>query len=65
MFADNHWTEQGVPNGGIRERTVEAKEVCNSIGRKTISTNHQPRIHIEESMAPAAFVAENRLIWHQ
>jgi hypothetical protein len=28
-----------VPNGGVRERTEGAEEICNPIGRTTISTN--------------------------
>jgi hypothetical protein len=39
MLADNlNQTEHGVPNGGVRERTGEAKGVCNPIGRKTIKS---------------------------
>jgi hypothetical protein len=29
MFAANHWTEHGVPNRGVRERTEVVEEVCN------------------------------------
>jgi hypothetical protein len=50
MLASNHWTDHGVPNGGVRERTKVAEEVCYSIERTTISTNqssqepnHQPK----------------------
>jgi len=39
MLAANHWTEQGDPNGGVREKTEGAEGVCNTIGRTTISTN--------------------------
>jgi hypothetical protein len=39
MLAVNHWTEHGVPNGGVKERIEGAEEVCNPIGRLTISTN--------------------------
>jgi hypothetical protein len=42
MLAANHWTEQGDPNGGVRERTEEAKGVCDPIER-TISTNQYPQ----------------------
>jgi hypothetical protein len=48
-----HWTEHRVPNGGARERTQGAEEVCSPIGWTTISTkqylqssrglNHQQR----------------------
>jgi hypothetical protein len=44
MLAANHWTELGVPNRGVRERTEGAEGVCNSIGRTTISTNQSPQI---------------------
>ena len=54
MITPNHWTEHGVPNGvpngGIRERTEGAEGVWNLIGRTIISTNqtslglnHQPK----------------------
>jgi hypothetical protein len=31
MVIANHWTERGVPDGGIGERTEEAEGVCNSM----------------------------------
>jgi len=31
MLAAKHWTEQGVPNGGVKERTEGAEGVCNLI----------------------------------
>jgi hypothetical protein len=34
----------GDPNGGGRVRTEAAEEVCNPIGRTTISTNQNPQI---------------------
>jgi len=37
--AANNWTEQGDQNGGVREMTEGAEEVCNPIGRTTMSTN--------------------------
>jgi len=50
MLAANHWTENGFPIGGVRERTVGAEQVCNPIRRTTIPTNrssqelnHQPK----------------------
>jgi len=43
MVAANHQTEQGDPNGGVREKTEGAEGVCNPIGRTTISTNQTPR----------------------
>jgi hypothetical protein len=42
MFAANHWTEHRVPNGEVRERTEEAKRLCNTIGRTKISINQTP-----------------------
>jgi hypothetical protein len=39
MLVSNHWTEQWLPNGGVRERNERAdEEVCHPIGRSTIST---------------------------
>jgi hypothetical protein len=43
MLVANHWTEQGVPNGAVWERTERAEEVCNPIGRTMISTNKTPQ----------------------
>jgi len=42
MVAPNHWTEQGNPNERVREKTEGAEEVCNTIGRTTISANQTP-----------------------
>jgi hypothetical protein len=42
MLTANYWTEHGVPNGGVRERTEGAEGVCNPIGGTTISTNQIP-----------------------
>jgi hypothetical protein len=39
MLAANNWTEHGVPNRGIKERTEGVSGVCKPIGRTTISTN--------------------------
>jgi hypothetical protein len=40
MFTAKHWTKHGiyngVPNGGVRERTEGAEGVYNPIGRATI-----------------------------
>jgi len=38
MLVANHWTENGVPIGGIRERIEGAEGACNLM-RTTISTN--------------------------
>lgn len=43
MFTANHWTENRVHNRGVRERTERAEEVCNPIGRKTVSTSQMPQ----------------------
>jgi len=43
MLTANHWTENWVPNGGVRERTEGAEGDCNPIGRTTISINQTPR----------------------
>jgi hypothetical protein len=42
MLIANHWNEHSIPNGGVRERIEGAEEVCNPIGRTTISTNKNP-----------------------
>jgi hypothetical protein len=42
MFIANHWTEHGVLNGGVREKTEGAEGLCNLIGRTIISTNQTP-----------------------
>jgi hypothetical protein len=42
MLTANHWTEHGVPNRGVRERTEGVEGVCNPIGRTTVSTNQTP-----------------------
>ena len=42
MLTDNHWTEHGLPNGGVREKTEGAEGDCNPRGRTTISANHTP-----------------------
>ena len=39
MLSANNWTEHGVPSGEVREMPEGAEEVCNPIGRITISTN--------------------------
>ncbi|EDM14405.1 rCG65932 [Rattus norvegicus] len=42
MVAANHWTEQGDPNAGVREKMEGAEGVCNTIGRTTMPTNQIP-----------------------
>jgi hypothetical protein len=75
--ATNHWTEPGVLNGGVREKSEGVKRICNPIGRTAVSTNqnplppssqglnHQPRVHMGGPMAPATYVAEDTLVGHQ
>jgi hypothetical protein len=62
MLTANHWTKHGVPNKGVRERTEGVEGVCNPTGRTTISTNQtfqttNQGIHMEGTMAPAAYIA--------
>ena len=72
MLKTNRGTEHGVLNGGVREKTEEAKGVCNPIGRTTISTNQTPPElpgtkppTKEYTWLPAAYVAEDGLVRHQ
>jgi hypothetical protein len=51
MLTANHWTENGVPNGGVRKRTEGAEEVCNTTGR-TISTNWTPTPELRGTKPP-------------
>jgi hypothetical protein len=43
MLSAIHWTEHGVSNEGVRERTEGVEGVCNSIGRTAITTNQIPQ----------------------
>jgi hypothetical protein len=43
MLSANHWSEHGIPNGGVRERTEGAEGVSNPLGRTTISINQLPQ----------------------
>jgi hypothetical protein len=61
-------------NGGDRRRTEGAQGVYNPIGRTTISTiqtlselprTKPPTKELEGPMAPAGYVAEDGLVWHQ
>ena len=52
--------EHRAPNGGARESTHGAKEICNPIGGTTISINHYPL----ELMSLAAYVSEDGLFGH-
>jgi hypothetical protein len=42
IYTASHWTESGDPNGRVRGMTERAEEVCNPIGRITVSTNQTP-----------------------
>jgi hypothetical protein len=42
MLTGKHWTEHGILNGGVREKTEGDEGVCGPIGRTTISTNQTP-----------------------
>jgi hypothetical protein len=75
MLTDNHCTEHREVNGGVREKTEAAEAICKHIGRTTISTNQTyqellgtkppTKKYIVQPMTPAAYVAEDGLIWHQ
>ena len=39
MLGARHWTECGVPNGGVAEQTGGAERICSPIGRTTMSSN--------------------------
>ena len=74
MLAVNHQNELWDPNVEVRGRTEGAEEVCNIIGKTTISTNQTPQSsqelklqrnkHMERPVASGAHVAEDGLIWH-
>jgi hypothetical protein len=49
MPAANHWTEYGVPNGGVRERAEGAEGVCIPIGGTTNATNQITPHHPQSS----------------
>jgi hypothetical protein len=42
MLTAKHWTEQGVPSRGVRERNEGVEELCSIIGRTTASTDQTP-----------------------
>jgi len=42
MYKAKHRTKHRDPNRRVRKRTEEAEEVCNPLGRTTISTNQTP-----------------------
>ena len=75
MLAANHWTERGVPDGGVGEGTEGAEGVCSPMGEQQcqlarlsrapwVWTTNQ-RIHMERPTAPATHVEEDGLVEHQ
>jgi hypothetical protein len=43
MYTAKHWTESRDPNGEAMVKTEGDEEVCNLVGRTTISTNQTPK----------------------
>jgi hypothetical protein len=74
IYIVKHCTEGGYPNGEVITRSVGAEDVCNLIGRTTISTNQniqysqglnqQPKSTQGVPMAPIEYVAKDCLICH-
>ena len=52
MLAVNHQNELWDPNVEVRGRTEGAEEVCNIIGKTTISTNQTPQSSQEQKLQP-------------
>ena len=52
MLAVNHQNELWDPNLEVRGRTEGAEEVCNIIGKTTISTNQTPQSSQELKLQP-------------
>jgi len=68
MLAANHWTENGVPIGGVRERIEGAEGVCNPI--RTISTNqssqglnHHPKCTHGQTHGSSCICSRGRPCW--
>jgi hypothetical protein len=51
-LAGNQWNEHRIPNAGVRGRIVGTEEVCNPIGRKTISTKQTPPLSSKQTKPP-------------
>lgn len=59
----------------IEKKSEGAEQVCNDIGRTSISThqiplespgiNHHKLVHMERPMTPASYVAEGSTVQHQ
>jgi hypothetical protein len=75
MLTANHWTENMVSNEEVRENIEEAEGVCNPKEEQPYQPtrhpqifqrlNHQPKRTMKRPRAPADYVAEDGLIWHQ
>ena len=75
MPVANHWTECGVPDGGVEEGTEGAEVVCSPKWGTRVSIGQTPgasrgwttnqRVHIEGPKALATYVAEDGLVGHQ
>jgi len=76
MLVTNHWTEHGVSNGGVRERTEGTEGVFNPIGRTTFSTSQTASFPVFPGTKPPTkeytwsnlwfqlhMLAEDYLIW--
>ena len=75
MLTANHWTEHGIPNGGVRGRSEGAEGVYSLMGGVTVYTspnplqssqgvNHQPK-SIHGSSQDASYVGEDGLVGYQ
>jgi hypothetical protein len=74
MFLANHFSEYGLLNEGVGERTEGAGGVATHRKNKNIShpcppdlpgTKPPTRVHMEGPMAPSPYVAEDDLLGHQ
>jgi hypothetical protein len=59
MLTVSYWMEHRAPNGGARESTQGAKEICNPVGATTLLTNQTP-----ELLTLAAYVSKDGLVGH-
>ena len=73
-----HWLNQDqINNLNSPKNPKEIKAVIKSLPTKeqqhqpirppqsSQGLNHQPKVHMEGPMAPAAYAAEDGLVWHQ
>jgi hypothetical protein len=61
MLTVSYWMDHRAPNGGARESTQGAKEICNPIGGTTILPNQ----YSPELMSLSAYVSEDGVVGHQ